>query len=155
MAKYSRPPSFAGSMDAASMSWGGLAVVIKPPASSSRHIPAHTSHSQQPYHKLVIASYASFHDVELTASHHISKEPIAQYARSSVAEPKLRTPCTIPPLPSRPPISLAIFTKLSTLRWRFPSGMSRRSLPHSQENMQPFGALFGSGGIGFLRSGSR
>jgi hypothetical protein len=49
IAKYKRPPSFTGSITAVSISSGGLAVVTSPPASSSRHMPAATSHSQQPY----------------------------------------------------------------------------------------------------------
>lgn len=93
--------------------------------------------------------------MRLTPSHQISKDPIAQYAKSSVAEPKLLTPCTMPPFPPRPPISVAKLTKLSTLRWRLPSGMSRRSLPHSQEKMQPLGAFSGKGGMGLCRRGRR
>ncbi len=57
-------------------------------------------------------------------------------------------------LPPRPPISAAIFRKLSTFLCKFPSGMSRLSLPHSQEKTQPPGALAGIGGTGFRISGS-
>ncbi len=87
-------------------------------------------------------------------SHQISKAPIATYAKSSVALPKLLIPCTIPPLPLLPPISAAILTKLSTLRCILPSGVSRRSLPHSHEKMQPLGALAGNGGMGLRTRGS-
>ena len=48
IAKYKRPPNFAGSIAAVSISSGGLAVVTSPPASSSRQMPAQTSHYQQP-----------------------------------------------------------------------------------------------------------
>ena len=48
IARYKRPPNFAGSIAAVSISSGGFAVVTRPPASSSRQIPAQTSHSQQP-----------------------------------------------------------------------------------------------------------
>jgi hypothetical protein len=155
MAKYRRPPNLAASIGAVSMSCGGFAVVIRPPASSSRQIPAQTSHSQQPCSSQSIGRRRIFLQRQLTASQHMSKEPIAQYARSRVADPRLRTPWTMPPLPSRPSSSLAMLTKLSTFRCRFPSRMSRRSLPHSHEKMQPFGALFGSGGMGFRSKGKR
>jgi len=91
----------------------------------------------------------------LTPSHQISKLPIAQYAKSNVADPKLLTPCTIPPFPPRPPTSAAKLTKLSTLRCRLPSATSRRSLPHSHEKMQPLGAVAGMGGIGLRSKGRR
>lgn len=69
--------------------------------------------------------------------------------------PKLRVPCTIPPFPWRPPISAAMLMKLSTLRCKFPSGMSRLSFPHSHAKMQPEGACAGIGGTGQQMSGSR
>src|SRR4051812_36729181 len=107
----------------------------------------HTHHSQQP------------------PSHHMSNAPMAVYARSMVALPrtvnieanhaqhgtylpKLLIPWTIPPLPPLPPISAAMLMKLSTFRCMFPSGRSLRSLPHSQEKMQPLGAFDGMGGMG-------
>jgi hypothetical protein len=111
--------------------------VTNPPASCKIAIPAATSHSQHP------------------PSHQISKEPIATYARSSVADPSDRTPCTIPPLPERLPSSAAMLTKLSIFRCKLLSGASRLSLPHSQENTQPLGAFSGIGGMGFRTSGSR
>lgn len=67
MARYSRLPSFTSSIGSVSGLGGGLAVVMRPPASRRIQIPAATSHSQQP------------------PSHHISKAPVATYARSSVA----------------------------------------------------------------------
>lgn len=88
-------------------------------------------------------------------SHQMSKEPSATYARSSTADPKLRTPCTWPPFPALLPNSAARLKKLPTFRWRFPSGTSLRSLPHSHERMQPLGAASGSGGIGDRSRGSR
>ena len=109
---------------------------MSPPASSNKQIPAATSHSQQP------------------PSHHISKLPIAVYARSIVALPNDLTPCTIPPLPSRPPTSAAMFRKLSTFRCRLPSAMSLLSLPHSHANMHFPGALAGIGLIALPRRGN-
>jgi len=68
--------------------------------------------------------------------------------------PRLLTPCTMPPVPPRPPISTAMFRKLSTFLYRLLSGLSLRSFPHSQLKMQPLGASSGSGGIGLRMSGS-
>lgn len=78
-------------------------------------------------------------------SQKMSAAPVATYTQSRVALPKLLTPCTIPPLPPRPPISAAMFQKLVTLRLRFDSGLSARALPHSETKRHPLGA---SGGMG-------
>lgn len=60
----------------------------------------------------------------------------------------------MPPFPPRPPFSAAIFINEFTFRIIFPSGISRRSFPHSHENVHPLGAFAGSGGIGFRIRGS-
>lgn len=60
----------------------------------------------------------------------------------------------MPPLPPRLPSSAAMFMKLLIFRCKLPSGISRRSLPHSHEKTQPFGAVSGRGGMGFRLRGS-
>lgn len=84
-----------------------------------------------------------------TPSHHISIAPIAVYARSIIALPKLLTPCIMPPHLA------ANVRKLSALRCRFPSVKSLRSFPRSQEKIHLLGACAGMGGIpGLRRRGS-
>jgi hypothetical protein len=48
-----------------------------------------------------------------------------------------------------------MFKKLSIFLYKLPSATSFLSLPHSQENTQPFGACSGIGGTGFLTKGKR
>lgn len=153
MARYNRLPSLTSGIGHVASSGGGFAVVINPPASSKSATPAATSLRMVSQSKLVATSEGTYHS-QHPPSHQISKEPIATYARSSVALPKLRTPCTIPPLPDLPPSSVAILTKLSILRCMLPSGMSLLSLPHSHEKTQPAGAFSGIGAIGLRTSGS-
>lgn len=146
---------------------------MRPPASCKIEIPAATS-LKECQHGDLGAVTRNLHHSQQPPSHQMSKEPIAQYARSIVALqhvndlkawhkldnrgstylPRLLTPCTIPPLPPRPPTSAAMLRKLSIFRWRLPSGISLRSLPHSQEKTHLPGAFGGIGGIGLRIKGS-
>lgn len=107
---------------------GQLAVVINPPASSTRQMPATTCHSQPP-------------------SHQMSKLPIVVYARSMVAFSSDLIPWTMLPFPSQPPISAAELRKQSSFRCRLPSRICRLHLPHSQEKIHFAGAFVGFAGI--------
>ena len=76
-------------------------------------MPAATSHSLS--NNVSLAAVTVYCQVRVSAyqqppSHQISNAPMAQYAKSIVAEPKLLTPWTMPPLPSLPPISAAMLT---------------------------------------------
>lgn len=90
IARYNLPPTLTSGIAAVSKSFGGFAVVIKPPASLRMAMPAATSlinvsiqfsiRSRMPHHS------------QQPPSHQMSKDPIAVYARSRVALPKLLTP---------------------------------------------------------------
>ena len=80
-------------------------------------------------------------------SGHVHLEVIRQYDGLRVAQPCPRHGLLYK--------QLQLLTKLSTLRYKLPFLLSRLSLPHSQLNTQPLGALLGIGGIGFRMSGRR